>query len=58
MTECHGTHRFFVADCAIVKDEGTVNVIVVCTSCGENQITRHKVAQEGANITLEKFKGN
>lgn len=59
MTEhCDGTHRFFVADCAVVENEGTVSVIIVCTSCGLNQITCHRVAEKGASIRLEKFKGN
>jgi hypothetical protein len=54
MSDCQGTHRFFVADTAVVLDEGTVSVIIVCTSCGLNQITTHKVAKPFANITTRK----
>jgi hypothetical protein len=57
MGTCTGTHRFFVADCAVVESEGTVTVIVVCTSCGVNQLTKHKVTDAGAEIKLENYKG-
>lgn len=58
MDTCTGSHRFFVADCAVVHDEGAVNVIIVCTACGLNQVTRHVVTTPGREIKLENSKGN
>jgi hypothetical protein len=55
-SECTGSHRFFVADVAIAHDEGTASVIIVCTSCGLNQITTHAVAKPYSYITSRKQK--
>lgn len=55
--ECPGSHRFHVADVAVVHDEGTVCVIALCLHCGESKMSRFKVAdgageQEKTKIML------
>lgn len=52
-SNCTGTHRFFVADVAVVEAEGIVNVIVVCTACGESAMRVHRVT---GKVKLEKGK--
>lgn len=54
--DCFGTHRYHVADVAVVEDEGTVNVISICLQCGDSKIASHKVT--GKNIRLIKGKAN
>lgn len=56
--ECSGQHRFYVAETVGVEPEGTVSIIIVCTSCGEARISTFSVAQPRTPVTLSKQKIN
>ena len=53
---CTGTHRYFVADVAVVEDEGKVSILIVCTSCGDAQCKDFQVAKSGNKVRIEKQK--
>lgn len=53
-------HRFFVCECVGVEEEGTVHVILACTSCGEVKATPVKVSAKANPLRMlreEKQKG-
>jgi hypothetical protein len=52
--QCEGSHRFFVADVAVIEDEGRVCILVVCTSCGDAQCKDFQVTKTGHKVRLEK----
>ena len=54
--DCHGTHRYFVADVAVVEEEGKVCVIVICTSCGDSQMKVFSVTRPNGEFYLIKQK--
>ena len=45
-------HRYFVAEVIGVPDEGTVHVLIVCTSCGDFICHTKQVSGAGAQIRL------
>jgi hypothetical protein len=54
MSECIGTHRYFLADVAVVEDEGKVCLLSICTSCGDALCKEFQVAKAGNKVRLEK----
>lgn len=56
MTNCTGTHRYYLADVAVVEEEGKVCLLTVCTSCGDAQCKEFQVAKAGYKVRLEKQK--
>jgi len=50
---CHGSHRYFVAETFAVEGEGTVGAVIICTSCGESKLITHKVGREGCSVLLK-----
>jgi translation elongation factor EF-1alpha len=52
-TQCPGEHRYFVADTAASDANGTVSVVVVCTSCGDAFCRTFDVASPGSKIILK-----
>jgi hypothetical protein len=60
VTECCNNPRFFFCECIGVEAEGTVSVIMACTSCGTAKATKIHVAQGASPLRLlreEKQKG-
>lgn len=54
---CQGNHDLYVADVAVVQDEGTVAVIAICRSCGKTFMGQHQVTKKsGCDIKLENKK--
>ena len=52
---CTGTHRYFLADVAVVEDEGKVCLLSICTSCGDAICKEFQVTKSG-KVRLEKQK--
>ena len=56
MNDCTGTHRYFLADVAVVEDEGKVCLLSICTSCGDAICKEFIVTKSGNKVRLEKQK--
>jgi hypothetical protein len=57
MTNCEGTHRYFVACDGYVEAESKVCVVIVCTSCGESKLIEHIVSKQAQPFQPIKQKG-
>ena len=53
VSNCQGSHRYFVAETFAVEGEGTVGAVVICTACGESKLIIHKVANPSSSISLK-----
>ena len=53
VSNCPGSHRYFVAETFAVEGEGTVGAIIICTACGESKTVSHKVARYGSSVSLK-----
>jgi hypothetical protein len=53
---CSGTHRYYLADVAVVEDEGKVCLLMLCTSCGDAQCKEFQVTKTRSKVRLEKQK--
>lgn len=53
---CTGTHRYYLADVAVVEKEGKVCLLLCCTSCGDAICKEFVVTQSGHKVRLEKQK--
>lgn len=49
-------HRYFVADVAVIPEEGKVVVLALCTACGAPIENPHIVAKPYSNFTIENNK--
>jgi len=52
MDDCCGNPRFFYCETVGVESEGTVFVILACTSCGTVKSTKIQVAQGPSKLRL------
>lgn len=51
MSDCTGTHRFFVACDGVVEVLGRshVCVVIICTACGESRLIEHPLVGQNYN---------
>lgn len=60
MSDCNGTHRYFVAETAAVEKPGAnmVYVFIVCTSCGEPQMLKFELGENVPQLSNKNTKEN
>jgi hypothetical protein len=54
MNDCTGSHRYYLADVAVIEDEGKVCLLVICTSCGDAMCREFQVAKAHSKVRLQK----